>query len=155
MDSKKNDLGLPADTKNLVVRAANPLTERLLARLAIINSHSRQQERRLHQRFHLQDGAYVLHETILGQIIDVSLEGIAFSYVSESGLQVESTKLDLIFGGENYLTDINFTSITDLIIEDRFSTPLISMRRCGIKFSRLTIDQENKMKNLIRSHADM
>ena len=118
-------------------------------------------ERRKHGRFQVKNGAFAVlgavfwpHSTQkLGQIKDISMGGLAFSYMAREELSDESVRLG-IFLAENrfHLREIPFETIWDVETEkEPFSS--ITMRRCGVRFGKLTPNQISELKYFIRNHT--
>ncbi|HID30727.1 MAG TPA: PilZ domain-containing protein [Desulfobacterales bacterium] len=118
-------------------------------------------ERRKHRRFQVDNGAFAVlgglswsHSTQkLGQITDIGMGGLAFSYIASEELSDDSVELN-IFLAENrfHLRKIPFKTIWDIQTEKvPFSS--ITMRRSGVEFGELTPDQRSQLKYFIRNHT--
>jgi len=118
-------------------------------------------ERRKHKRFHVQDGAFAVltafswpHSTQkLGQITDIGMGGLAFSYIASEVLSNGSAQLS-IFLAENwiYLRKIPFETIWDVETKKvPFSS--ITMKQSGVQFGELTPNQISQLKYFIRNHT--
>lgn len=119
-----------------------------------MNNKEERVERRRDKRFKVQSGALLVsssHSTRLGQIIDVSGGGLAFSYVANGKRLMESAGLDILLADYGFcLNDIAFETIWE--IESFVSTPLkaIPTRRRGVKFRGLTHSQVSQMKAVLQ-----
>lgn len=103
-------------------------------------------ERRKHKRFRVQSGAFTVLTAFswphsnprLGQIIDISMGGLTFSYItSEESLNV-SLELSIFLAGNRFhLRSISFKTISDAETNEvPFSS--INMKRSGVQFGELT-----------------
>jgi hypothetical protein len=102
-------------------------------------------DRRKHKRFQLQDTVFA---TLLpdyrktGKIIDVSMGGLAFQYISElQPATVVSCELAIFSAtGDFHLSRLSFVTISDFE-NARVPFSSIRTRRCGLQFGELTGDQ--------------
>jgi len=118
-------------------------------------------ERRKHKRFRVQSGAFTVltafswpHSTQkLGQIIDISMGGLAFSYIASEELPNVSLELSIFLAGNRFhLRSIPFETISDAETNEvPFSS--ITMKRSGVQFGELTPDQISQLKYFIRNHT--
>jgi hypothetical protein len=113
-------------------------------------------ERRKHKRFQVQDGGSVVlraHSIELGQIIDVSRDGLACRYIPSRQPSSGSFELVILLAdGSFYLDEIPFRIVSDCETNDdpfSFST----MRRCGVQFGKLTRNQVSQLEYFTRNHA--
>jgi len=118
-------------------------------------------ERRKHKRFRVQNGAFAVltafswpHSTQkLGQIIDIGMGGLAFSYIASEEPSNGSLELS-IFLAENrfHLRNIPFKTISDVETKKvPFSS--ITMKRSGVQFGELTPNQISQLKYFISNHT--
>lgn len=115
-------------------------------------------ERRIHKRFQVPTGTYVglrPDYTRLGQIIDISLDGLAFDYVGDGKKSsAESRELDiLMLDGAFHLYKIPCRIISDFRAYQSPSGPSMSMRRCGVHFGELTAYQSGRLEYFIEKHT--
>ena len=112
------------------------------------------EERRHDTRFKVNPGAYTVFSPksiIPGRINDISMGGLSFSYVEGEEWYHESKELDILFGENDfYLDKIPFETVSDTIIEKESPFSQITMRRCGVRFGKLTAEQQVQLKNFIR-----
>jgi hypothetical protein len=117
-------------------------------------------ERRKHKRFKVQNGAFAVlgappwpHSTKVGQIIDMSMGGLAFSYIAEQEPSNGSFELGIFLADNSFrLRKIPFETISDLEIKKGpFNS--ITMRRSGVQFGELTPNQISQLKYFIRNHT--
>ena len=118
-------------------------------------------ERRKHKRFLVQNGAFAALTAFswphssqkLGQITDIGMGGLAFSYAAEQETSNGSCELG-IFSADNsfHLRKIPFETISDVETKKvPFSS--ITMRRSGVQFGELTPNQVSQLKYFIRNHT--
>ena len=77
-------------------------------------------ERRKHKRFKVQGSAFVVlgappwpHSTKVGQIIDMSMHGLAFSYIADEGQSNSSFELGIFLADNSFhLRQIPFETIS-------------------------------------------
>ena len=118
-------------------------------------------ERRKDRRFQVENGTFAVlgglswsHSTQkLGQITDIGMGGLAFSYIASEEVSDDSVELN-IFLAENrfHLRKIPFKTIWDIETE-RVPFSSITMRRSGVEFGELTPDQTSQLKYFIRNHT--
>ena len=116
-------------------------------------------ERRKHPRFPAEEGALVFASCskYLGQIIDVSMGGLTFRYVTSAAEQnilcddEDINRLDIVVGRKNFLLyEVPIKRIADHEIETFHSyNQLFVKRRCGVRFCELTADQLFRLKRFI------
>ena len=116
-------------------------------------------EQRIHKRFKAKDGTFAVLKNhteshTLGQIIDISKGGLAFKYII-NGKSIEGKdRLDIFFTGHGIkLKNIRFKTISDLAIENQISFSSVFMRRCGIQFKNLKIEDRNQLDEFIQLYT--
>ncbi|MBW2368960.1 MAG: PilZ domain-containing protein [Deltaproteobacteria bacterium] len=113
-------------------------------------------DRRKHPRYRVKDKVFAVHwmaPTRIGQIIDVSLSGLAFSYLDQHPYPDEPTEIGILFSDDKFfLKQIPFQSISDTAIPGH---PLssVAMRRHGGQFTELTPAQEKELHYFIKNHT--
>jgi hypothetical protein len=113
-------------------------------------------ERRKHTRFHVRDGAFAVlgpYSSKIGQIIDMSIGGLAFSYIAGEERSNRSYELGILLAENSfYLTKIPFETIWD---KETRGVPFSSvpMRRCGVQFGELTQNQASQLQYFIQNHT--
>jgi hypothetical protein len=113
-------------------------------------------ERREHKRFRVPIGSFVwvgLDGTILGQIIDVSMGGLAFHYIGKessngSHLDMFLTEHDLSLHEVPFIT---VSKVLGRIIVKGAQPRSIAIRRCGVQFGDLTQSQTSQLEYLIQN----
>ncbi|MBW1860096.1 MAG: hypothetical protein JRI70_08495 [Deltaproteobacteria bacterium] len=82
----------------------------------------------------------------MGQIIDVSMGGLAFRYV---GTEEPSNGELSIFLAERdfYVGQIPFRTVSDFEIAGKTSSTSVTLRRSGVQFGKLTDHQTSQMEH--------
>ncbi len=114
-------------------------------------------ERRKHRRLQVQDIAFAVlrdQDRQLGQIMDISMGGLAFNYISGGGNADSAFELDILLAYNGlYMKKIQFKTISDFQIANKSPFTSITMRRRGIKFGELTPKQTSMLKNFIQEYT--
>ena len=116
-------------------------------------------ERREHKRFPLQgDGVALLrsassHATIVGEIIDISVDGVAFRYISGEEPSNGSSELSLVSADHSfYLGNLPIKMVSDLEMA-KIPFGAVSTRRRGVKFGDLRQSQRFALQHFIRNYT--
>jgi hypothetical protein len=116
-----------------------------------------QLDRRQHNRFRVQDGAFVIlrpGDPGVGRLIDISMGGLRFEYMSWNASRIETVKLDISLKDSAFgLYDIPYQSIWEETIHEN---PLASFywKRCGVKFGELTQAQISQLEYFIQNYTE-
>ena len=114
-------------------------------------------ERRQQTRFKAAEGAFaalVNRDSKLGQIRDISKKGLSFRYIDHGAEPCETSELKIIIGKSGlYLDNLPFTTISDCEIKDEYSFSSLKMRRIGLKFGKLTVQQRVRLEKFIEEHT--
>ena len=114
-------------------------------------------EQRKHKRFDVKDGAYSVltyHPTIMGQIVNMSMDGLAVTYKGKR--LKESNEVDLFISDAGfYLDQIPVKTISDhkLVGKFLFSSKTI-WQRC-MQFGELTTDQKSQLTQFLQHYTSM
>jgi hypothetical protein len=113
--------------------------------------------RRKHDRFRVEEGTLVVlgaPSAKAGHVIDISLGGLSFSYVADGESSIESSALHIFLSdGDFYLEDVAFETVSDFQMPRETPFSVITMRRKGVKFRKLTDKQLTQLKHFIQNHA--
>jgi hypothetical protein len=116
---------------------------------------SRSKEHRKFKRFQSAKGVFVgvgPYNTKLGRLRDISLGGLGFRYVG-SDEPPNGSHLDIFATDHDfYLGHVPFKIVSDFEIP-KVPTSSTNMRRCCLRFRKLTNQQKAKLKELIHSHT--
>ena len=114
-------------------------------------------ERRQQKRFIAEEGAFaalVDQESRLGQIKDISMQGLSFRYIDGHEELDNADELRIILGNQGlYLDRVPFVKISDFEIESEFSFSTIKMRQIGLQFRELTAEQKMQLERFIQQHT--
>ena len=115
-------------------------------------------ERRKYVRFIAQDNAFAaLRFKKVGKVNDISIKGLAFSYLSETiknGPYPYSSKVD-IFLSENgfHLSNVPCKVVYDIPGPTSGKNHSVIMYRCGLEFSKLGRNQSELLEFFIKKHT--
>ena len=113
-------------------------------------------EKRAFKRFSTKEGAFAVATAPrkIGQILDISKDGLAFTYIGdEKGLK-KDIELDIFISGLGFNSrNIPYKTISDFEIENKNGFSSIKMRRCGVKFRQLNSDQISKIEDFLQNHT--
>ncbi len=109
-------------------------------------------ERRRDQRFVVKGGTYAVlgaPANKLGQIVDISMSGMAFTYLADLHPLGKAEGLDILANHELCVEKIPYTTVTDIVIPNYAPFSTIVMRRHSVKFNGLSTETKNKIQELI------
>ncbi|MBU0675294.1 MAG: PilZ domain-containing protein [Proteobacteria bacterium] len=108
-----------------------------------------EQERRQHERYSAKSGTIRIDEKA-GEIIDISMGGLSFSYVDRGDWSDTSFDQGMLFGDNDLcLEDLPLKIISDCAINSGLSI----IRRCGVKFEGLTAKQLSQLEYFIWANS--
>jgi hypothetical protein len=93
--------------------------------------------------------------TKVGRIKNLSLGGLAFEYISESGTDRDSSRIDIFIIGDvfhlyNIPCEVVYDVQLSVPIENYESINISPTKRCGVKFGVLTDDDLAQMKLFLK-----
>jgi c-di-GMP-binding flagellar brake protein YcgR len=113
-------------------------------------------EQRQGKRHRVRGDAVVIFgtpEVGTGRLIDISMGGLTFDWVTSQVLPVQATKLDICQTGCSFsLCDLPCVSIWELSIYEKHPTSL-HRKRCGVEFGELTESQKAHLGDFIQNHT--
>jgi len=114
-------------------------------------------ERRRDRRFQVPKRVFVEvrrpHHSKLGEIINISMGGVAFRYLAAKEPSNGSHKLNIFFDEGGFrLNDILLETVTDFGTH-KIPYTYITMRRSGVQFSSLTHHQISQLEHFIENYA--
>ena len=114
-------------------------------------------ERRKHKRFKVSKDAFVAHRPDylkIGQVKDISMGGLAFTYIADEKPPNESFELDMFLASQDfYMQKVPFRTISDFEGQGiTFSS--IKIRRSGVQFGELTQSQVFDLEYFIENHTE-
>jgi len=102
-------------------------------------------ERRLHERFRVQQGVYALLKngsSKLGQIENISKGGLAFKYINHGVQLNEPVEVDIFLSGYGFfLKGIPCKRISDIHLENYVPFSTFEMRQLSVRFGEMNDDQ--------------
>ncbi|NTV13227.1 MAG: PilZ domain-containing protein [Desulfobulbaceae bacterium] len=109
------------------------------------NIQAESEEKRRHQRFPIKS-ATISTGNKSGEIIDISMGGLAFSYLEREDWTDDTFDRGMLLGEQDLrIEDIQLKVISDCAINSGFSV----VRRCGVKFEQLTAKQLAQLEYFI------
>ena len=115
-------------------------------------------EKREYKRYLAKKGAYAVlrnHYRSLGEIIDISIAGLAFQYVSTRGKLNGCSELDILIDKTGlYSIMLPFKTVSDFEIPSNMSMDSIKMRRRGVQFTSLKNNQIYQLRYFIRTFTE-
>ena len=113
-------------------------------------------KKRKHNRFKVQEETYValMNDTVkVGQIVNISKGGLAFSYIAKDTDIRGWHKMNIFLSGNNfYLKEIPFKAISDFLMDNNILFSTVFMRQCGGQFGELTPSQKTQLDYFIENH---
>ena len=144
-------------SKAFLANADNNIIKR---NLRIISNNKKQVDRRRHKRFLVQDTAFVVFRapwplsTNVAQIKDISMDGLSYTYIEGEKRSNCSSELDILLGNRSfYLDKLPFKTISDCKAPNKVPFSSIEMRRSGVQFGKLTLEQISQLKFFISNHT--
>ncbi len=114
-------------------------------------------DKRKHKRFDVKDGAYTVlnyQPTVMGQIINMSAEGIAATYKGKR--LKKSFEIDLFISDAGfYLDQIPVKTITDHKIAGKFFSGSEKIWQRSMQFGELTDDQQSQLDEFLIHYTSM
>lgn len=118
-------------------------------------------ERRITERYQAVDGALAAlspESGRVGQIQNISLNGLAFRYIAEHSSEADldgTINLQIMFAGEGvWLEGIPAKWVADIDIPPDASFSSIPLRQTCLQFLSLTDAQKKRLKEFIRRHTN-
>ena len=110
---------------------------------------------RRHTRFNVQSGAIASPSlTVMGQIVNVSKEGLVFRYVASRQRSNESMTLNITLTDGSFRVDwMPFKVVWDVPAPESYCYGPISLRYCGVQFGDLTDHQRLRLHYFIKNYT--
>jgi hypothetical protein len=84
------------------------------------------------------------------QIVDVGSGGLAFRYVDGQKSVDGPLELDILWDHMDvFLLNLKVKAVSDFQVANEFLLGVIPIRRCGVAFVNLTLDQISQLENLM------
>lgn len=114
-------------------------------------------ERRLHERFRVQQGVYALLKngsSKLGQIENISKGGLAFKYINHGEKLDEPSEIDIFLSGYGFfLKGIPCKRISDIHIDNYVPFSTFEMRQLSVQFGEMNNDQKAHLDTFIEKYT--
>ena len=114
-------------------------------------------EKRKYHRYPAREGAIVAfkpHARLLGQMIDISLGGLAFRYIESEEQPDQPIELIILVAHHSFRLDkVPFKTVYDHEIIDHIAFSSIKMRRCNVEFGNLSEIQISAVQDFIMNHT--
>jgi len=111
-------------------------------------------ERRRHPRYKMLDVAAVVGDRRLGHVLDMSMGGIAFSYIQMQAHEDEGIELGIIFGRDGkYLEKLPAEVVDDCVLSHGPPHHPVVIRRRSMRFRDLTSEQRQLLAEFISQHS--
>lgn len=121
-------------------------------------------EQRRHKRYQVPTGLFVAlgpNDTILGQILDISMGGLAFRYL-DSKKPTDCSYLNIFLIEHDFcLGNVPITSVSDYEIDNTVVCKIVdgvplscrAMKRSSVQFGELTYHQRYQIEGFIQNHT--
>lgn len=113
-----------------------------------------ERERRKNPRYKTKDGTLALNATVLGPVLNISMNGMLFEYYSNDLNDDPIIYLGFYaIDSEFLLTGLQCGTVRDTVVNNNFGLlPLIRKQR-AVEFMNLTSAQRMLLKRFIRMHT--
>lgn len=109
----------------------------------------------MHQRYELEEEAFIVHSGHIGKIKNISKGGLLCRCIGNSTNAPQNCLLDILSVGDDYA--FKMKKVPARIINEYFAPASgcqsTVIRRCGVQFDGLTSDQRLKLDTFITDHA--
>jgi hypothetical protein len=112
-------------------------------------------ERRKHRRFQAWNGAFVAigpYSLKLGQIVNMSMGGLAFRYIGSRKPSRMKTESKIFVDNGFFLDDVPLETVSDCEAKQGPFASLV-MRKSGVQFGELTHDQKSRLEYFIHNYT--
>ena len=154
--------------------------EKTLWRVVSTSSRSKRHNRRAIQRFRARNDAFAFMRSFsaplekigsmsmgdialavfrtnpskAGQVRDISLAGMAFSYVASDSCKEGPCVLDLLMAESGfYLKNLRYTVVSDIRISDDPDSYSITTKRISVRFKDITPSQTEKLIYFLKNYT--
>ncbi len=116
------------------------------------------EERRQHPRLHTKrHKSFVLipEDTKLGEIIDISMGGIAFQYVGDEMWSEAPLQIGTLFGeGDLWLENLSLKVVSDTVLESPYYLGYPALRRRSMQFCDLNETEISMLEQFITLNTE-
>jgi len=114
-------------------------------------------DHRKHKRFQAPKGAFVglgPHDIQVGRLRDVSMGGLGFRYIGNGEPLKGTHYVDIFMADEDfYLSRVPVKAVSDIEVLDKAPSAATTMKRCCLKFKKLTDEQRAKLEVFIDKYT--
>lgn len=117
---------------------------------------AKKKEHRKRKRFQVPEGTFVgigPEFDKVGPLVDLSMTGLSFRYVGGKEPPKASYVDIFMTNGEFYLGRLPIEPMENCEVVDTDPSTPSTLRRCGVKFGKLTQEQKTKLKKFIEQHT--
>jgi len=113
-------------------------------------------ESRKYKRFKVKKGAFAIlwpHSKKIGEIIDISRNGLAFSYFADENLPNRSTAVDIFWHDHSfYLDSIPCKTVYEIEIADEPPSTQSKMMRIGVQFEDVIASKSSQLNHFMQNY---
>jgi hypothetical protein len=147
----------PDNGENKEFRNSEELFNILVRRQTVVRPDSLKQtvERRKFRRFSLKESSLLFDSTTgLGEVIDLSMGGLAFSCLEMPENFDKSFRAGTLYGEDGYQTDtIRYRNVFDDHASEATALVQTERRRCRVEFDDLNPNQSMQLEYIIRNYT--
>jgi hypothetical protein len=114
-------------------------------------------DKRKHKRFKAQKETYIAlvnHSIKVGEIINISKGGIAFSYIGKEAQLTGWHKMKIFLSSKRfYLKEVPFKVVSDFCLDSKTPFSTVLMKQCSGQFGELTNQQRSRLDHFIANHT--
>lgn len=111
-------------------------------------------EKRKHKRYQAKEGYFAGAYPNVGQIINISMGGLAYNYMGHVKEEVDEGEMVICGDDCSCLDDLSCRVIEDTVIANETSFSKFVTRQRRIQFVNLTPEQQVLLENFINNHRD-
>ena len=113
-------------------------------------------ERRSDKRHRAKEGSYVVIDTRIGQLADISKGGLAFVYLADKEQLQDSLEIDLFCTDQKfYIEKLAVQTVTDQLFSETSDFSSTVLRRRGVRFTELTNEQFALLDKFIAQRTNL
>ncbi len=115
-------------------------------------------QKRTDKRYRVKDLTFVKlrseSEIEIGQLLDISKEGLAFRYFIDNKQSRSYSDLGLFLSGGGFSIDrIPFKAVSNIELANNSQFSTIILKRYGVQFEKLTPDQTNRLDHFLLNYT--
>lgn len=115
-------------------------------------------QKRTDKRYRVKDLTFVKlrseSEIEIGQLLDISKEGLAFRYFIDNKQSRSYYDLGLFLSGGGFSIDrIPFKAVSNIELANNSQFSTIILKRYGVQFEKLTPDQTNRLDHFLLNYT--